>query len=83
MKTLNKILILTLSAMTFGGGDDFLDKSALVQHTNELFFFTEDDSVTAVLAILHLTMQQQVVVIMMFRLQDVGRIWLFMLITVV
>lgn len=48
MKTLNKILILTLSAMTFVGCDDFLDKSALGQLTNEEFFVTEDDAVAAV-----------------------------------
>lgn len=48
MKTLNKILILTLSVMTFVGCDDFLDKSALGQLTNEEFFVTEDDAVAAV-----------------------------------
>lgn len=48
MKTLNKILILTLSAMTFVGCDDFWDKSALGQLTNEEFFVTEDDAVAAV-----------------------------------
>ena len=48
MKTLNKILILTLSAMTFVGCEDFLDKSALGQLTNEEFFVTEDDAVAAV-----------------------------------